>query len=429
MERVKISIEINGKQQHAGTIEGNSYADARFTYSDHYRELEGIKPISVNLPLQKEPFSTERTKAFFEGLLPEGFSRRAVANWAKADENDYLSILKSLGQECLGAIQVSEEGVDIPVGRYELLSPERVKALASEGATTSTLLLMETHLSLTGATGKVGLYYDEVHNNWYLPIGNSASTHIVKQSHIRLDQIVLNEQLCILAAKNIGIEVPDSFIVNIGDAKDEDVLYATQRYDREITENVSVDGLPVPFRLHQEDFAQALGIPAYQKYETEKKGYLKMMFNLIRKQSVSPLEDQIKLWDRVIFNYLIGNTDCHLKNYSLLYNSSLKGIRLAPAYDIVCTRAYQSTKDMSFFIGDEINIEKIRRSHFEQAAKEIGLGPKLAMKRFDLLADKFEDALKEATREVKEKGFRQAESFQERILAGCGYRNDTGGRC
>jgi len=50
-----------------------------------------------------EEFSIQQTKNFFEGLLPEGFSRRAVANWAKVDENDYLSILAELGRECLGA--------------------------------------------------------------------------------------------------------------------------------------------------------------------------------------------------------------------------------------------------------------------------------------------------------------------------------------
>lgn len=53
-------------------------------------------------------------------------------------------------------------------------------------------------MSQTGASGKVGLYYDE--EKWYLPIGEAPSTHIVKQSHVRLKRIVANEQLCLLTA-------------------------------------------------------------------------------------------------------------------------------------------------------------------------------------------------------------------------------------
>lgn len=423
MNKNKITIEINGRQQIAGYILGDDFRDARFQYSQEYLSIEGIKPISLNLPLQSKPFTAKQTSSFFEGLLPEGFSRRAVANWAQKDESDYLSILKCLGQECLGAIQVLAEEEAAPAGSYQLLTTDQVKALAAEGATTSTKLLMETHLSLTGASGKVGLYYDEKEDDWYLPIGSAASTHIVKQSHVRLDQIVLNEQICMKTAQHIGIEVPDSFIINMNQARDEDVLYATRRYDRHLNPDIKINELAVPYRLHQEDFAQALGIPASQKYEQQKSGYLKKMFDLLRKQSSDPLADQMKLWDRVIFNFLIGNTDCHLKNYSLLYNQNLTGIRLGPAYDIVCTRAYKSTNMMSFYIGNEIDIERMNRDCFKQAAREIGLGPKLAMKRFDHLANLFEAALDKAVGEIEEQGFAGAVEFKKRIFERCGYQN------
>jgi len=211
-----------------------------------------------------EEFSIQQTKNFFEGLLPEGFSRRAVANWAKVDENDYLSILAELGRECLGAIMVVE-GEKSTSQHYEKLGIKQVKELAAEGATRSTRILMETHLSLTGASGKVGLYYDKDHDEWYLPKGNAPSTYIVKQSHVRLEQIVLNEQLCMLTAKLLGIDVPDSFIINLGKGKDEEVLFATQRYDRKLSDRETIDGLRTPLRLHQEDFSQALGIGSSQK--------------------------------------------------------------------------------------------------------------------------------------------------------------------
>lgn len=98
----------------------------------------------------------------------------------------------------------------------------------------------------------------------------------MKQSHVRLDGIVTNEQLCLQTAKNLGIDVPDSFVINVGTGKDEDVLFATHRYDRIIDEKCRVmDGLTVPFRLHQEDFSQAMGISSGHKYEHNGEGYLK----------------------------------------------------------------------------------------------------------------------------------------------------------
>ena len=57
-----------------------------------------------------------------------------------------------------------------------------------------------------------------------------------------------------------------SFIINLND-KENDFLFATERYDRKILDtSKELMGKKVPLRLHQEDFAQALGITASQKY-------------------------------------------------------------------------------------------------------------------------------------------------------------------
>lgn len=180
--------------------------------------------------MQAQNFSAEETILFFEGLLPEGFTRKCVAGWIHADEYDYLTILAALGWECLGAIQIIEDGMDVPKAGYQKLTKEDVCRLAKEGASEAAELVTKAHLSLTGASGKVGLYYKIDTNEWYLPIGAAPSTHIVKQSHVRLDGIVTNEQLCLRTAKNLGIDVPDSFVINVGTGKDEEVLFATHRY-------------------------------------------------------------------------------------------------------------------------------------------------------------------------------------------------------
>ena len=421
MKRLSVYLEIKGEQKYIGDITGTSYADASFCYSGTYLGAPYATPISVSLPLSETPFSPDITKCFFEGLLPEGFSRKAVSNWIKADEADYVSILAVLGRECLGAIKIVEDDQDTEEDGYELLSMDRVKELAAEGETKATQILMETHLSLAGATGKVGLFYDEEKGDWYLPKGNSPSTHIVKQSHVRLSQIVLNEQLCMLTAKGAGIDVPESFIINTGKGKDEEILFATRRYDRITGSGRYYNNLQIPLRLHQEDMAQAMGIPAGEKYEREPSGYLRRMFDVIRENAADPITEQRRLWKLICFQFLIGNTDCHIKNMSLLYSDDLRRITLSPAYDIVCTKLYQLTGQMSFFLGGETDTAKMNRSTFGKASEEAGFTERMALSIFDEVADHFEKALDEAVSELCESGFSEAAVIKEKILSCGGY--------
>ena len=421
MKELIVNIEKNGKLIKAGTITGNDYSDAVFCYDNDYL-ISGNAPISISLPLKNEPFSAKQTYNFFEGLLPEGFSRKTVANYFKTNEEDYISILEQLGQECLGAVYIGKaDDYSYIKGSYEPLSDELLKSLAAEGATTSTRILAETHLSLTGATGKVGVYYDEEGSKWYLPKGTAPSTHIVKQSHVRYKSIVINELICLQTAKVLGINVPDLFIINTGNGKDEDILFATKRYDR-ILSDLKIDGLKVPYRLHQEDFAQALGIDAARKYEITKTGYMGKMFALISNLSSNPIEDTRELWRRIVFNYLIGNTDSHIKNYSLVYDSNLNRIRLAPAYDIVCTTAYNTGKDMSMYIGSKLSINEIDKSCFEEAAREAGLGKNMATREYEEMLTGFENALSEATSLVKSLGYKEADTIKKQILETGGFR-------
>lgn len=184
-----------------------------------------------------------------------------------------------------------------------------------------------------------------------------------------------------------------------------------------------INQLPVPARLHQEDFAQALGISSFHKYEHNQEGYLKKMFSLLRAFSSDPLTDQLKLWDICVFNYLIGNTDNYIKNLSLLYSQDLKGVRLAPAYDMVSTAIYESsTKEMALSVGGVYLLDRIERRHFEKEAQNAGLGVKLAMKRFDDMASGFEKALSRAAAFLTEQGFASAEEIQKRILQKGGIR-------
>lgn len=422
MKELIVNIERDGDLVPVGHIIGDDPSTACFCYGEEYL-IHGA-PISISLPLQEQPFTAAQTKCFFEGLLPEGFTRRSVANWMHVDENDYLSILYGLGRECLGALCVTEEGEQLTAS-YEPVSEELVRELAAEGAVKSAELVTRSHLSLTGASGKVGLYYDEGKGKWYLPRGTAPSTHIVKQSHVRLAGIVTNEQLSLLTAAKCGIDIPNSFIINLGSGAENEVLFATQRFDRVFAEQPKeIAGLPCPYRLHQEDFAQAMGIPPAEKYEHGEKEYMKDMFDILRRYSSDPISDILKLWDVLVFDILIGNTDAHIKNFSLLYNKNQTSVRLAPAYDIVSTVIYkESPRDLAFRIGGTHSLDGISKESFRIAAGDAGIGEGMAMSRVAELRDRFREALHSSAGELTAAGYPLAAEIERRIMLKGGIRS------
>ena len=73
----------------------------------------------------------------------------------------------------------------------------------------------------------------------------------------------------------------------------------------------------------------------------------------------------------MVFNYLIGNMDAHSKNFSLLHPTATN-IRLAPFYDIVCTRAYQNiAAKMAMKIGNKYAADHVLPRHWKQLSEEI----------------------------------------------------------
>ena len=425
-----VFLEIKGEYVKVGTIKGTHPQDARFQYSEDYMDSRSSVPVSISLPFQKKPFSNIQTEYFFGGLLPEGFVRKQVAMQSHKQTGDYTGMLSILGSECIGAIRIAEHGTEAPEPAYVPLTHEDVAALAKEGTLESVDLVIKSHLSLTGASGKVGLYYDKQNKRWYLPVGDAPSTHIVKQSHVRLGSIVLNEQLSLMTARRLGLEVPDSFIISEGGFTDDKVLLATERYDRIFPDGRRtrmISGLPRPVRMHQEDFGECLGITdrygIYNQYKYEEPGqdYLVDMFRILKDHSSEPIHDQLKLWDIAVFDFLTGNTDNHIKNLSLLYTTDLKSMRLAPAYDIVSTCIYPgSTENMAFNIGGDYDINQINRDSFRREAEKLNLNSRILLERFDRLAEDFDRAITDTASELEDMGFTNALEIRDRILANGG---------
>jgi serine/threonine-protein kinase HipA len=141
-----------------------------------------------------------------------------------------------------------------------------------------------------------------------------------------------NELFCMKLAKIILTNIPE---VELMEAEGRQYLEIT-RYDRYLKNGIV-------YRIHQEDFCQALGIVSGRKYQTGGGVKLKDCYGIINDYSDNRLTDIIRFMEWIIFNYLIGNTDAHAKNLSLLHGVGSKGtdgIKLAPFYDLLSTEVY-----------------------------------------------------------------------------------------
>ncbi|GAB7027539.1 hypothetical protein JCM15764A_27870 [Geotalea toluenoxydans] len=292
--------------------------------------------------------------------------------------NDY-GLLERIGGDCAGAVSLHPETEEtLPQSAsYRALSLDELNTIIKE-LPQRPLLAGEKglRLSLAGAQKKLPIYYDG--QQYHLGYGTAPSNYIIKPAIDDLPGTVENEAYCMALARAVGLNVPPSFIHQHEDLQ----VFVVKRFDRE----VAGDAIR---RLHQEDFCQALNVPPEFKYETEGGPSLSACFNLLRANSTSSGKDVLSLVNWVLFNYLIGNSDSHGKNISLLLLS--EGPRLAPFYDLLSTRVYAPyglAEGLAMKIGGESDPHAIRRKHWELFAEEVGIKPKLVLTRLKDLSQR-----------------------------------------
>lgn len=80
-----------------------------FTYDKAYLEKEGVKPISLTLPLRSEPYEEKTMIPFFDGLIPEGWLLNIITDNWKIDPRDRMSLLLLACKDCIGNVSVVAE--------------------------------------------------------------------------------------------------------------------------------------------------------------------------------------------------------------------------------------------------------------------------------------------------------------------------------
>lgn len=375
-----------------GQLETVSDEEGQFTYAQSWISRTNAAPLSLSLPVRSEPFKTEEMRPYFEGLLPEEEVRRQIARELSISPDAFLQLLQAIAGECIGAVSIVDSNTNFENPALVPLSKNELAVLAAPSGIGTSRHALRSRLSLAGAQSKTGLYRNPKNpRKWYTPLGSAPSTHIVKPQSSRFAQLCENEHWALSLAHECGISCATSEIIET----DQGPLLAIQRYDRIFLEEpVLLDGCPIPARLHQEDFSQALGVPVWAKYEGSHNSYLPHMFSVLRDNTAHPVESQLGLVQLVAFNVLIGNCDAHLKNYSLLRSADWQSVSLAPAYDLVSTTVYKElSTELGMRIGSARAIEEVSRESFKELAAEIHIAEAVVLREVDTVCQRVSEAL------------------------------------
>lgn len=327
-----------------------------FTYDENAQ-----KPISLSLPLQKEPFKEKVCRAFFGGLLPENPNmRELLAKKYNINVNDDFKLLKEIGRDCAGALSFHE--MTEPQKSYQMLKIEG-SILSDEELTKYLRELpyrpyLGKRLSLAGAQEKTAVCV--INGKIALPNDDIPTTHIIKTALPKYVQSIQNEYICMKVAKEIGLEVAEVEIRKVGEIE----FLLVERFDRKYSNNLECE------RILQEDFAQSLGIQARDKYKVTFKDCLKVL-----NKTATPANSKLRFVRQVIFNYLIGNTDAHAKNFSVYLTND--GITLTPAYDLLCSSIYDCDQRIAMKIGKARYYSDVTEKDWEIFAQDLDISHKL----------------------------------------------------
>ena len=362
-----------------GSLTTNRHGAMRFAYDGNWLADPAAPALSVSLPKRPEAFPPRQCRPFFEGLLPEGAQRDAVAAALGVSRANEFRLLERLGGEVAGALALWPAG-EVPP-RFE--APQPAAALADDELATL-LQSLDTRpflagtrglrLSLAGAQSKMPVVL--VEGRIGLPTPGQPTTHILKPPIARFPATTENEAFAMRLAAGLGL---DAAPVEPYAAGGRACLLVT-RYDRRSEPDGAVQ------RLHQEDFCQALGIVADRKYAADGGPGFRQCFELVRRACSRPAVEVLKLLDAAILQVLLGNADAHGKNYSLLHREGR--VELAPLYDLLSTVAYADLPpNFAMRIARRATLGELRRGDWDRFATSAGLGAPFVRRRVRELAD------------------------------------------
>ena len=193
--------ELIGELARTGDAYGIEY---EFRYSEN-----AARAISVALPLRADTYAPAECRPFFEALLPEGTVRETLAAEFRLPLNDSFGLLRVLGRDCAGAVQILEERRmsetpdvhwldEAALSKLIVDLPRRPLGIEPGG---------RMRLSLAGVQRKAVLVRDRSSGRFGEPLNGMPSTHLLKPEPVdgEYPGMAVNEYFCMLLAAAVGL--------------------------------------------------------------------------------------------------------------------------------------------------------------------------------------------------------------------------------
>lgn len=374
---------MNGER--VGILTRNTNGAHTFQYDPSWLNNRLARPLSLSLPLQLPVISSTAVLNYFDNLLPDSplVRDRIVARY-QAKSRQPFDLLREIGKDSVGAVMLlPPDSTPADLGlNFERLDEHKLeRVLSAYQADIPLGMISEEHdfrISVAGAQEKTALLATD--DGWAIPHGATPTSHIIKlpigeikQPFATLDmrESVENEYLCLALARALGFAVPDASIIHAGKMK----ALAVQRFDRRWNHQQTH-----LLRLPQEDMCQAFGLPSALKYESDGGPGIADIMQFLMGSS-NALEDRYAFMKFQVFQWLIGATDGHAKNFSVFIERG-GSYRLTPFYDIISVftsmggnglniRDLKLAMSLKASKGRKNQIDKIYPRHFLATAKQV----------------------------------------------------------
>lgn len=385
--RQRLHVWTNG--EHVGVWDQTTGGGDAFSYADTWLDHEQGRPLSLSMPFRPGmlPYRGEVVANFFDNLLPDSENiRRRLAQRHHTDGMTPFALLRALGRDCVGALQVLPEDQH-PEGIHRIegmvLDEARVAQLlrhaAAPGGPGRDGEAEDLRLSIAGAQEKTALLWHGDH--WLLPVGTTPTTHILKlplgrvgNAQADMRSSVENEWLSAWLAAAYGLSVAPC---GIGRFEDQKVL-VVERFDRKLAS----DGAWI-IRSPQEDFCQAMGKSPLYKYQADDGPGISDIMAILA-GSTHAAADREHFFKTQIFFWLLAAPDGHAKNFSI-WLLPRGTYRATPLYDILSAHPVIGAGNAQFAAqkiklamavrsrGNHYRIQEIQRRHWIAQGKQVGL--------------------------------------------------------
>ncbi len=391
-----------------------------FVYADTWRSAPGAYPLSLSMPLSAAEHSHAAIDSYLWGLLPD--NDVVLERWGQrfhVSPRSAFALLAHVGEDCAGAVQFirperSHGVIGSRSGSVDWLTEadvaRRLRVLQAD-ASAGRAPHDSGQFSLAGAQAKTALLFDG--QRWGVPSGRQPTTHILKPSTGGFDGHAENEHLCLALARALGMPTARSEIHRFEDV----TAIVVERYDRvripEFPERAHIH------RVHQEDLCQALGVHPARKYQNVGGPGPKQIISVLRANAsgirrpedrsapAAHDEDVTTFMEALILNWLIGGTDAHAKNYSLLIGGGGL-VRLAPLYDIASIFGYTAVDPekakLAMKIGDHYRIRDITLLQWRKLAAALRVDGDALVDRARAMAAELPDRLADEVGKMRDDG-------------------------